>query len=431
MALTPIATQSGLLTNGAATNITVATGVTSSHFGVLVCTTGQNTTTSATTFTASGWTSQAANPSVAGNMNFTVFTKLGGSTAGGTITVTPSGFAATGSYALAWYDTGGFDVAAVSTPSGRNGTSAATTTITGLTTIAPNMPVIVVAGERTTATGTVISSWAPSAPTQDIFYEDTSGTAVSGFIGHFTQATAGATGSYTATYNSASGNGVGVMLAISTGVFAGSVSLGGTGTFTETASASISGSDALSASGTLGVTPKALFSDTVLLGGDASGGLDITPGSVVQIDRVTFGGSGGVLLVASGSPAGQASFNASGEGTLTASGGPPARRYNFQTPVMQRYMPFLPALPVLMNYSPALLFIQGQWVQTEYPSAEQIAAATYYFPGGYELSLDHDTARALVVAGFTVDGWDEVLPADSQLGTAFVGTALVGGSTLG
>lgn len=143
---------------------------------------------------------------------------------------------------------------------------------------------------------------------------------------------------------------------------------------------------------------------------------------------VTAALSGGGTLTASPSAIIADSASSSGEGTVVIVGDTPTKRYGFRVPFRQRYMPFLPALPVLMNYSPALLLIQGQWVETEYPSEDQINAASLYFPGGYELSVDHDTAVTLIRGGFTVDGWDEVLPTDSTLGIAVVGTSTVGGA---
>lgn len=428
MAITLIASLTGTIANAATSTLTVPTGVTASHFGVIVCA-NANTFSTAETFAITGWTSRAANPSVGTNENWTVLTNLGGSVAGNTLTINNSGTTAAGAYWAVWYDTGNHDVALVSTPGGRSGTSQATTPITGVTTTSNNQDVIVISSERSTATGTVISSWTPSAPTQDLFLEDASGTVVSTFIGHFTQATAGATGTYTPTYNTASGNGVGMMLALAPGVITGTAGFSGTGTLARTASTTaISVSAGFTSTGTFAKSAQAVsIADSATLSG--SGSLAVTANAVTLTDSAAFGSSGGLSL--SGGNAQADSIALTGEGTLTAVGSSPTKHYGFQAPIAQRYMPFLPALPVLMNYSPALLLIQGQWVQTEYPSAEQIDAATYYFPGGYELSIDHDAARALVLGGFTVDGWDEVLPTDNTLGIALVGTAIIGSDMIG
>lgn len=75
----------------------------------------------------------------------------------------------------------------------------------------------------------------------------------------------------------------------------------------------------------------------------------------------------------------------------------------FRAPIYQRLMPISPPLMARMNYSKAVLRIQGQWVETEWPSADQIDAADYYFPGGHEIPVDQATADVLTAAGYTVD----------------------------
>lgn len=100
--------------------------------------------------------------------------------------------------------------------------------------------------------------------------------------------------------------------------------------------------------------------------------------------------------------------------------------YTFTPPFVQRRVPVIPPVNALMNFGLAVLRIDGQWVEAEYPSEQQIDAADYYFPGGRENPVSHDAAAALVQGGYTVDGWDGPLPSDNQAGTAVVGTALVG-----
>lgn len=82
-----------------------------------------------------------------------------------------------------------------------------------------------------------------------------------------------------------------------------------------------------------------------------------------------------------------------------------AFRLIFRPPIVQRRMPVMPGLAALINYSPALLRINGQWVQTEFPSEGQVTAADYYFPGGYELTIDAATAAVLTAAGYSVDNY--------------------------
>lgn len=81
-----------------------------------------------------------------------------------------------------------------------------------------------------------------------------------------------------------------------------------------------------------------------------------------------------------------------------------AATYIFTTPVYQRRIPIMPGLAALMNYSVALLRIDGQWVEAEFPSESQINSADYYFPGGYELSVSLAEAAALAAGGYPVDG---------------------------
>lgn len=90
----------------------------------------------------------------------------------------------------------------------------------------------------------------------------------------------------------------------------------------------------------------------------------------------------------------------------------------------QRRVPVTPPLTALINYSKAILRIDGQWVELEYPTAEAIASADIYVPGGYESEVDTATARALVNAGYIVDGWGGS-SFDNQVGTAIVGSSVL------
>jgi hypothetical protein len=215
MAITKIAQLTGR-TGLEGTTFTVPAGVTSSHFCLAMTATADSYTVAPAT-ALPGFTVRVANPSQANNSGISVLTRLGGMTAGDTLTFTPpdsSGFA----YYLVWFDTGGRDVALTGAVGGRSGTSSSTVTIPSITTTSGGQDVLVVATERTTADGTTITGWSPSAPIQDLFLEEATQTDTSCFIGHFTQATAGATPAMTATYSGGSGNGAGVALALGSAV---------------------------------------------------------------------------------------------------------------------------------------------------------------------------------------------------------------------
>lgn len=419
MTFTLIATQTGTVPAAGGT-ITPPAGVTSSHLGVIVYA-NANTFTTAETVAISGWTSRAANPAAGQNMNWTVLTNLGGSAAGTALTVATSGTTTAGAYWAAWYDTGGLDIQAVSTPSGRGGTSQSTVAITGLTTSTASQNVIIISSERTTATGTVISSWSPSAPTQDLFLEDTTGTAVSTFIGHFVQATAGATGTYTSTYNSGSGNGVGMMLLPDTvpSNFSGSASLSGAGTVAPSGSnpkptgspSSMTGSGPLSTSA---ATPKAVGS----AGTSGAGGLATSAakpalvasaalsgsGSLagVTINSVTLGGDGGLTVVGVGTASPGAFFT--GDGGLTADGFQVS--YTFTGPVIYDYRPFQiyppTRLVAAIPYGQTVWrdATTGVWSQQYAPSLDQLATADLVYAGGRVYPLTYDDVVVLVNAGY-------------------------------
>lgn len=76
----------------------------------------------------------------------------------------------------------------------------------------------------------------------------------------------------------------------------------------------------------------------------------------------------------------------------------------------QRRMPIMAGLAALINFSASVLRIDGQWVDAEFPSEQQLAAADLYFPGGYQnIIYDVDVADALIAAGYDVT--DLSLPA--------------------
>lgn len=119
--------------------------------------------------------------------------------------------------------------------------------------------------------------------------------------------------------------------------------------------------------------------------------------------------------------------------TLFPSTGQPAANigFIFRGVLAQRRYVVIPPLTALLNYSKAVLRIQGQWVETEFPTEEQLALADLYFPGGYDTPVDTDTAALLRTAGYTVDEIAVESPPESTPppDAAVVGSAIVGTAT--
>lgn len=53
-------------------------------------------------------------------------------------------------------------------------------------------------------------------------------------------------------------------------------------------------------------------------------------------------------------------------------------------------------------YGLTVLRINGVWVETEWPTEQQLEAADLWFPGGTICTVDGDTADALAAAGYEV-----------------------------
>jgi hypothetical protein len=210
-----VAKIASLTTNNASgSTFTVPSGVTVGHLGILIL----GSANTGDQWTVTGWNSRVLNPTGVGNMSFQVFTRLGGLKAGDTFTVAYNTGNPATQVTVVWLDTQFRDIDIVGTPWTRNGTSLTTTTISGIaTSFATDL--ILVAQERTTAANTTISSWSPSTPTQDAYFESntttfpSNNTDTSHYIGRVTQSAAGST-DYTVTYNGGSGNGVGVMFSL-------------------------------------------------------------------------------------------------------------------------------------------------------------------------------------------------------------------------
>lgn len=75
----------------------------------------------------------------------------------------------------------------------------------------------------------------------------------------------------------------------------------------------------------------------------------------------------------------------------------------FRGVIVQRRVPVIPPLMALMNFSQAVLRINGQWIETDFPTEDQINSADMYFPGGYVTPVNPTQAAALVAAGYVVD----------------------------
>lgn len=195
--------------------ITVPTGVTTAHLGVLVFSTAD---AGAHTITVPSWTARVQNPTGEGNTEVTILTRLGGHAAGGTITCTVVGGASAARFTAAWYDTQSRDVQTVGTPFTRNATASTALTFPGVS-VSGSRNVLLAGAERTAGTGLTVSSWSPSTPTVDLYARsaDTALRATGHLLAHFTQATAGTTPSYTATISASSSNAVGVQLVLAPG----------------------------------------------------------------------------------------------------------------------------------------------------------------------------------------------------------------------
>jgi hypothetical protein len=190
------------------TTVTAPAGVTGKHLGIIVVN-SVSAGTSAFTLSAAGWVNRVSNPTGQNNQEVQVWTKLGGHKAGDVITVTRAAGNSATHWSALWYDTAGRDVEAVSTPYTRAGASLATTLAPGVA-AAVGRDIIALANTRVSTAAVTLTSWSP-ALTQDFFADTTTGGLAAG---HFTQTSATGTDE-TATFSAASGNGVGVQLALS------------------------------------------------------------------------------------------------------------------------------------------------------------------------------------------------------------------------
>lgn len=107
---------------------------------------------------------------------------------------------------------------------------------------------------------------------------------------------------------------------------------------------------------------------------------------------------------------------------------PSSGTWIFNTPYVQRRMPVIPPLTALINYSLAVLRISGQWVETEYPTEEQVTAADRYYEGGRIHMVGPAEAAELAVAGYTVEAVEDsaAAPDSARVGDAVVGVSAIG-----
>lgn len=211
--------------------------------------------------------------------------------------------------------------------------------------------------------------------------------------------TTGAAGTYggnTATASlSSTANVYTLALPAATTTGSGTISPSGGGTTAFSSPAVIAqATSGLSGGGTTTLTsPAKAASDTLALAGGGVVSLGVAGGLGVS-------GSGGLTFSGIGVTLADSLF-LGGDSSLMVTEVFPTTI--FKGVLAQRIVPLSGALAALMNYSRAVLRINGQWVETEFPTEEQIDAADLYFPGGYETVVDHTTATLLQAAGYTVD----------------------------
>lgn len=192
--------------------VTVPAGVTTSHLGVLVY---SSANAGSRTAASSGWTSRVTNPAGETNHEVGIFTKLGGHSAGGTVTITVSS-AAAGRVTMAWYDSQGRDIEAVGTVYTRNGASLATITFPAMVTSGTRNFLLL--GTERTAGSVAISSWDNAfPPTVDLYSRsaDTAVRATGHMIGRFNSD--GSSPQHVVTLTASSTNATGVLMTLAPG----------------------------------------------------------------------------------------------------------------------------------------------------------------------------------------------------------------------
>lgn len=211
MAITKVAELiNSRLDSGSNRSFTIPAGIKASDLVIAMLASAAPYNNNTNNITIPGWTRVVNKPSQANNTEWLVFWRRG--TVSGDVH-SPAVAPTDSSFSLVAYDTGGRDVALVGAVGGRSGTSSSVTTVPSVTTTYDNADVILLAAERTLATGTAISSITPTV-TVDSFHENNIVASTTYLYAHFAQATKGATGTHTITYSNGSGNGAGILLVI-------------------------------------------------------------------------------------------------------------------------------------------------------------------------------------------------------------------------
>jgi hypothetical protein len=159
-----------------------------------------------------------------------------------------------------------------------------------------------------------------------------------------------------------------------------------------------------SAPGTPAATPRVTSSPASITATSGVGTPTVSFGTANQtaeLDGIVA--TGGV-----GTPAATAVITAEPAGILAESGlGEPsvAQLYlvhRFTPPYVHRHYPIEGALVATYQFGLAVLRVDGQWIETEFPSERQVAEADYFYSGGSIHEVDADTAAVLTAAGYDV-----------------------------
>lgn len=373
------------------------------HTGfILVTWVGSAGETPPTVTAASGvgndWTALAG-PLTANNSGYVLFYRqlVGGDSS--TVTVTLSGLARFVVAESAWYRN--VDSVIPGPLGDRAGVSSSVTTLPAMTVSSSTTVVLLAAAERTTATGTVISSL--SAGTVRRFTEGTGSSTTSAMLGD--RQTLGVTSlsACTVTYNSASGNGAGLQVNLLPSSF--SLDLAGSD------SGSLSESSAVSAGATLSRSDTFTFaevsSETFIL--DAVNGDEavLTEVSSVQastpfsasdtaaLDEVSADVVNGLTAVDSAAMGEESELEQedadiilttsriAGYWVGRGSGLRGDRGHQYRVP-----------------FAYSLAKTNGEWVDVTYPSEEYVNAAEYFFPGGHSFVITLELKAELIAAGY-------------------------------
>lgn len=367
--------NNGQTANSLSATFTIPSGAAAGDTALLVVT--QNT--GANTFTPpSGWSTLRSGDFAATSLEGALFGKdLVAGEPGSSITVNSSGTSRFPGVLLVFRGT---QLASITVTAATTTTASTTLTSPTITTTVDNSYVVNFWISRTSNAAPAGTITVPANHTADTSSTTAFTTSPNDIVQASHLTTTGLAGSYggqNATSSLSSSHAVIYTIAVppTSVAFSGSLALSGSGTLTGAGQPAISGSRANTGASTLSLTGQPAITGALSLGGSGS--------------LVTAGGApiAGVLGL-------------TGAGGLSFTG--LAVRHVFIPPNVQRYVPVIPPVNALMNFGLAVLRIDGQWIETEYPSEEQLDAADLYFPGGYEFPVDSATADLLTAAGYTV-----------------------------